>query len=319
MAPHKKALFPSSLSDFRASKRFKSKPNAPSSAAAKNRSACASRDILSGSNEASSAVAEASREPGGRGRKGASGTRGRTRMSVGTGVGMVTGPGTRGYRGFFFSGTTASGTEAMHPTRGRLSSSRKADARWGARRRYDRWFRATPPRAPLRRVRARRRRAYDSTPGPRARGPLERRARRCDGRHTQIRPLWCVSPVRPRPVRRDTRALTFRVRGFPRVERSAPTGRFFPRQVTRRRASPAHEGARTHGFRPHRARARRPTPICPPRTSWSLSPAWRSPPRADTPCARFASAATPRTRDACGRAGRRAWPLDPRLTPAAPR
>ena len=117
----------------------------------------------------------------------------------------------------------------------------------------------------------------------------------------------------------ETRALTFRVRGFPRVERSAPTGRFFPRQVTRRRASPAHAGARTHGFRPHRARARRPTPICPPRTSWSLSPAWRSPPRADTPCARFASAATPRTRDACGRAGRRAWPLDPRLTPAAPR
>ena len=57
----------------------------------------------------------------------------------------MTGPGTRGFRGFFFSGTTASGTEAMHPTRGRLSSSRKADARWGARRRYDRWFRATPP------------------------------------------------------------------------------------------------------------------------------------------------------------------------------
>ena len=61
-------------------------PNAPSSLGAKNRSASASRARGPGSNDASNAADAASSAPGGRGREGASGTRGRTRMSVGTGA-----------------------------------------------------------------------------------------------------------------------------------------------------------------------------------------------------------------------------------------
>ena len=191
MAPHVKfsAFFPSSLSDFRTSKRFNSNPNAPSSAAAKNRSACASRLIFSGSNEASSAVADLSSAFGGRGRKGASGTRGRTKMSVGTGVGMVILDGTRVTRRSEAS-SFRDFTPASNPAMGRAPSVRPVVPRaWFPARAASPCARAPTPRVRLHTGSAR------SRP---ARAPS--RARRCDGRQTQIRPLWCVSPVRPRPV-----------------------------------------------------------------------------------------------------------------------